>query len=50
MSGEEEHTAPLLEIEELSGEIPPENTSLGNEIKMGAEFLAVLLQSRKSGG
>ena len=50
MSGEEEHSAPLLEMEELSGEIPPEPVSLGNKIKLGAKFLAALLQSRKSGG
>ena len=50
MSGEEEHTAPLLGMEELSGEIPPEPVSLGNEIKIGARFLAALLQSIKSGG
>ena len=50
MSGEEEHTAPFLEMEELSGEIPPVPVSLGDKIKMGAKFLAALLQSRKSGG
>jgi len=50
LSGEEEHTAPFLEMEELSGEIPPEPVSLWNEIKMGAKFLAALLQSKKSGG
>jgi hypothetical protein len=45
LSGEEEHTNPLLEMEELSGEIPPEPVSIVTEIKMSLRLAQAILQA-----